>query len=111
MTGETTFIGIDLAWQSNKNHTGIAVLGEGDHGLELMGYSTNVTTLQGVVDYVCAHTTGNAVVAIDAPLIIRNRDGQRPCETEIGRRFGKFQASAHSPNLNRYPHAGSMKLV
>ncbi len=96
----TTFIGIDLAWQSEKNHTGIAVLSEGDQGLELIDYSMgSLKTLQGVVDYVYSHATDNTVIAIDAPLIICNLDGQRPCETQIGHRFGKFHASAHTTNL------------
>jgi predicted RNase H-like nuclease len=108
----TTLIGIDLAWKSNTNHTGIAVLAATEGGVELIDYSMgDIRTLQGVVDYITTHMTENTVIAIDAPLIIRNQTGQRPCETLIGQRFGRFHASAHTSNLKLYPDPNSMKLV
>jgi predicted RNase H-like nuclease len=46
-----------------------------------------------------------ALVAIDAPLIVPNQAGARPCDREITRVFGRFQAGAHPANrrlLERY---------
>lgn len=107
----TTFIGIDLAWQSDKNHSGVAVLRGGNNGARLFSYSTGLTTLMEVANYVLAHATANTVVAIDAPLIIKNPTGQRPCERLIGKRFGHYHASAHTSNLTRYPDAGSVRIA
>ncbi len=53
----------------------------------------------------------NIVLAIDAPLIISNPDGQRSCETEIGRQFGHANASAHTTNLGRIKSRRSLLLV
>ncbi len=106
-----TFIGIDLAWRSDKNYTGAAVL-EGDQsGVVIRCVSAGLTTLNEVQSFIQLHARGNSVVAIDAPLIIVNTEGQRPCEKEIGHRFGAAHASAHTSNLKLYPDAGSTKLV
>ncbi len=106
-----TFIGVDLAWQSDKNHSGVVVLRERGRGAEMVEYSIGIATLQQVVDYVIAHTTADTVVAIDAPLIIRNSEGQRPCEKFIGKKFGSRHASAHTSNLTLYPNPGSVKVA
>jgi predicted RNase H-like nuclease len=41
------------------------------------------------------------VVAIDAPLVVANATGQRPCEGLVSRAFGRFGASCHTSNLAR----------
>ena len=38
------------------------------------------------------------LLGVDAPLLVPNETGKRPCETELGRRFAKFQAGAHPAN-------------
>jgi predicted RNase H-like nuclease len=106
-----TFIGIDLAWRSDKNHTGAAVL-EGDQsGVAIRSVSQGIATLRDVQLFIHTHARGDSVVAIDAPLIILNPEGQRPCEKEIGHRFGASHASAHTSNLKLYPDAGSVRLA
>ena len=88
MTVLTTFIGVDLAWKSDKNRSGVVVARGSVDGVELIACSNGLATLEGVLDYVARHATENTVVAIDAPLIITNQTGQRPCETLIGQSFG-----------------------
>jgi predicted RNase H-like nuclease len=110
MTALTTFIGVDLAWKSDKNHSGVVVAKGSLDEVALTACSNGLATLDGVLDYVIAHTTENTVVAIDAPLVITNQDGQRPCETLIGQQFGARHGSAHTSNLNLYPNAGSVRF-
>ena len=38
------------------------------------------------------------LIGVDAPLLVPNETGKRPCEAEIGRRFARFQAGAHPAN-------------
>jgi len=107
----STFIGIDLAWQTDKNHSGIMVM-EGDKtGAEIISFSKGITNLEAVFNFIKSYKTSNTIIAIDAPLIIKNQTGQRPCEKLIGKKFGSRHASAHSTNLDRYPDAGSVKLA
>ena len=107
----TTFIGIDLAWQSDKNHSGIVVARGDDSGATAERASAGVSSLDALLAFVEEHTTANTVIAIDAPLVIRNETGQRPCETEVSRRFGAYHAGAHSTNLEKYPDAPPCRLV
>ena len=108
----TTFIGVDLAWQTDKNHSGIAVLHGNTNGATLFPLPTGtVFTLLDVVDRVVNNSTDNTVVAIDAPLIIKNTAGQRPCENLIGKKFARYHAAAYPANLTRYPNSGSVEVA
>lgn len=108
---KTTFIGIDLAWQSAKNHSAIAVARGGAGGAVLVDHSEGITSTAGVADYVLSHATANTVVAIDAPLVIANERGQRPAEQAISTRFSSRHAGAYSTSLRLYPNAGSVQLA
>jgi predicted RNase H-like nuclease len=106
-----TFIGIDLAWRSDQNSSGVTAFRGGSDGVQLVNTKQGVRSLDGVVQFVAEHAGNTTVVAIDAPLIIRNRTGQRPCETLVSRRFGAAHAGAHTSNLSLYPEPASVDLA
>jgi len=106
-----SFIGIDLAWKIDGNHSAIAVLAGNEREAQLTATSTAITSMAGIVEFVARHAQTNCVVAIDASLVVRNQTGQRPCETLIAKTFGRHHASCHTTNLSR-PHAETgMRLV
>jgi predicted RNase H-like nuclease len=107
----STFIGIDLAWAVDRNHSGIAVLCGDQCGARLASVGEGVVSLASIVEFVREHSTASAVVAVDAPLAVTNVTGSRECELEIGRRFGRFHASCHSNNLTRTPQPAGVRLV
>lgn len=106
-----TFIGIDLAWRSERNNTGIAVLCGDRGGAELIRVSDSICKIAAVREFVENHAGASTVIAIDAPLIIENTVGQRPCETAVGREYGSREASCHTSNLRLYPDAASVALA
>jgi predicted RNase H-like nuclease len=108
---EATFIGIDLAWRSEKNPSGGAVLRGNRQCARLMDLTSSLASCQAVLSYTEKHATRSTCVAIDAPLIIPNKTGQRPCETLIGKQYGARHASYHSSYRLLYPHAGSVHLA
>ena len=110
-TSDTTFIGVDLAWQGNSNHTGVAIAQATEAGAVLTAISDGITSFDAVAEFVVRHATENTVVAIDAPLVIKNVTGRRNCESLISRKFGARHASAHSSNLTLYPGGGPTELV
>lgn len=105
------FIGIDLAWQSQRNPSGaVALLGSGDR-IEIAEVAPPLRGLPAIHDFIQRHAIGTTVIAIDAPLIITNSSGQRRCERELSQRFGGQHASCHSSNLSLYPNAASVQLA
>lgn len=105
------FVGIDLAWAVDTRHTAIVVLEGGDRRLRFAGLSSDIRTLQGITDFVVKHAVKNSVVAVDAPLVVKNDTGQRICETDVGRAFGRFGASCHSTNRRRLHFEAGERLV
>ena len=108
---EATFVGIDLAWRSDKNPSGGAVLRGNRQCARLIDITASLASSPAVLSYIENHATASVCVAIDAPLIIPNKTGQRPCETLIGKRYGARHASCHSSNLSLYPQAASVHLA
>ncbi len=92
----TTFVGLDLSW-TGRYETGICWL-EGESGSELSctRIEASVRSAQSLAEELAA-VEGPVVVAIDAPLIVTP---ERWVEREIGRRFSRYKASAHSANLD-----------
>ncbi|MGH3330538.1 MAG: DUF429 domain-containing protein [Nocardioidaceae bacterium] len=90
------FVGVDLAWGREKP-SGIAVLDADGHLLHLSSQGDDeaiVATLKPYID-------GDCLVAIDAPLVVENAAGNRPCEAALNRDFARYDAGAHPSNTRR----------
>ncbi|RZO86371.1 MAG: DUF429 domain-containing protein [Oceanococcus sp.] len=106
----TTLVGIDLAWLSHRNPTAIAwgeVFGNELRLTQVIEGLFGITTLTDHLE-VGPEFSG---IAVDAPLIINNPSGSRPCEKGIGRQYGGRKAACHPSNLERYPNADSVALA
>ena len=95
-----TFIGIDLAW-SDRNATGIAVLRSGARGL-LVRQVGLAHTLDEIVAVVHEHASACMVVMVDAPLVVPNLSGRRPCEAALAE-------VSHAQHAAPYP--GNRRLL
>ncbi|MCL6444438.1 MAG: DUF429 domain-containing protein [Alicyclobacillus sp.] len=88
------FFGIDLAF-SPRNPSGLFVINENGK------YVTHEyqTGDQEIVQFIRRHlhAQGNVIV-VDAPLVVHNDVGQRPCEKQVGTTYGGRGASCHSAN-------------
>ncbi len=85
------YIGLDLAWASNRQ-TGIAVIDSSGNLLKLTAVRTNdevEAVLRPFISDPCR-------VAIDAPLVVNNESGARPCELALNKDFRPFDAVAQS---------------
>lgn len=101
--------GIDLAWQSNKNPTALAIGSLKDRELKLTAIAKDLFGIDPIVTYL-NNLPDLSGIAIDGPLIIRNSSGQRKCETLIGQEYGSRHASCHTSNLTLFPKADSVQL-
>ena len=98
-TRMTTFLGIDLGWYGKPS--GLASLVLEGSGLRLRDVTRleNIDEILGWIETQAAG--GDAVAAVDAPLVIPNQAGIRPAEREVNRHFRRFHAGCHAANLGR----------
>ena len=90
------FIGIDLAW-GQRNPTGVAVLDDAGTLLHVSRQHSD----EEILDAVRAYAEGPCVVALDAPLVVTNPTGNRPCEAALNADFARFDAGAHPSNTGK----------
>ena len=95
-TSALHLIGIDLAWGS-RQPTGVAVLDESGRLVRVCAVRTD----EEIETALAAYVEGSCVVAIDAPLIVRNPTGNRPAEAALNRDFARFDAGAHPSNTGK----------
>jgi predicted RNase H-like nuclease len=93
------FLGVDLGWHGKP--TGVARLASGTQGLRLAAVE-RLASAQEVLAWIDRTVAdGDAVVAVDAPLVITNSAGLREADREISRKFGRYHACCNSANLSR----------
>ena len=90
------FVGLDLAWGERKP-TGVAVL-DGDGTLVHVSARTDDAS---ILEAVAPYVAGDCVVGIDAPLIVTNPTGNRPCEAALNKDFRRFESGAHPSNTSK----------
>ena len=90
------FVGVDLAWGENQP-TGLAVLDQNGVLLHVSAVQTDDEIVAALKPYVAGH----CLVAIDAPLIVKNPTGNRPAEAALNQDFARFQAGAHPANTGK----------
>ncbi|MDN4172323.1 DUF429 domain-containing protein [Nocardioides sp. SOB77] len=89
-------IGIDLAW-GERQPTGLAVLDEDG----VLVHVSAVRTDEEIAERLAAYVEGPCLVAIDAPLVVRNETGSRPAEKALTKDFRRFEAGCHPSNLSK----------
>jgi len=100
-----TFIGVDLGWYGKPS--GLASVRLEGSGLRLQNIA-RLEPVDEILGWIAADAgDGDAVVAVDAPLVIPNQTGIRPGERELNREYRRFHAGCHAANLGR-PFAGNV---
>ncbi len=94
--GAASFVGIDLAW-APRHPTGLAALVPGARGLEVAACEARVTDGE-ILAFVGERLADTTVVMVDAPLVVPNAGGMRPCDRLTHVRFGRQHAGAYPAN-------------
>ncbi|MBX7134161.1 MAG: DUF429 domain-containing protein [Fimbriimonadaceae bacterium] len=102
------YLGVDLAWgegteEQSANLSGVVALSATGKILDA-GWCEGVADVASWMDRLGG--SSQSLGFIDAPLVVTNPAGQRLCETEVGRRYGRWKVSAHSTNQNSANKAG-----
>ena len=103
-------VGLDLAWADSKhsrpNESGIVVL-DPDGNVTHAAWTIGVAQ---TVDWIERNVPANALLFVDAPLVVSNATGQRLCEKHVGQRYGRWRVSANSTN-HASPRQAGVKLL
>lgn len=93
------FLGVDLGWYGKPS--GLASIENGREGLRLRSV-TRLEDPDEILRWIETEAgNGRSVVAVDAPLVIRNRTGIREAERAMNEEFRRFHAGCHAANLGR----------
>lgn len=90
------FVGVDLAW-GERRPTGLAVLDDAGR----LVHVSQATNDDEIVAALAPYVESDCLVAIDAPLIVKNATGSRAAEALLNADFARFDAGAHPSNTNR----------
>jgi predicted RNase H-like nuclease/ppGpp synthetase/RelA/SpoT-type nucleotidyltranferase len=90
------FVGIDLAW-GERAPSGLAVLDESGALVHLSRATTDDQIAEALGGYVAA----DCLAGIDAPLVVNNPTGNRPCEAALNHDFARFDAGTHPTNTGK----------
>lgn len=94
-----TFIGVDLGWYGRPSGLASVNLTEGRLHLQSVSRLEHPNEILHWIESQAG--SGNSVVAVDAPLVIRNKTSIRLAERELNRDFRRFHAGCHVANLGR----------
>ena len=92
-TQAARFFGVDLAWSVN-NPSGVCALDEAGNIVDEQSLSSD----EEIIGWIKRLVDGSVVVAIDAPLLVPNMTGRRPCEAAVAREYGSRKAGPHPSN-------------
>jgi len=92
------FLGIDFGWQ--KNPSGLAVLEQDGPILRLLKLEC-LTDPGEIVAWADANAGTDAVIGIDAPIVIPNDTGMRPADRLAHSMYGKYHAGAYPASRAR----------
>ncbi len=95
------FLGLDLAWGRKNTSGACALRWNGTRGKVLdisEALGDDDAILAWIARWDAEFGAEGVLLGVDAPLLVPNDTGKRPCEAEIGRRFARFQAGAHPAN-------------
>jgi predicted RNase H-like nuclease len=86
-------IGVDLAW-ATRNRSGVCAVEDGQ-----VLASACLTSDDEIIAWIRHWGAEDMLVTFDAPLIVRNRAGRRPCESVIASAFAAEHAGPYPANL------------
>ncbi len=92
------FVGIDLAW-SYRNPSAVVVL----EGEKAVAWDDEIGSDEEIIAFL-REVLGEkpALVAVDAPLVVPNEKGLRPCDRKLAEAFRRYEAAPHPANRLRF---------
>lgn len=98
------YLGLDLAW-APRNSSGGAVLVPRENGVELVAASS-LRAHEDILAWIARSRARRAptVLAVNAPIIVENTGGRRPCDELIARHFAEHHVDDYQVNTVNASH-------
>ena len=98
------YLGLDLAW-APRNSSGGAVMEQGDDGTLHLVSTASLRSHEDILTWI-ARNRGRAgcVMAVNAPLIVDNTSGRRPCDVMLEEHFSQHFVDDYSVNTVNASH-------
>jgi predicted RNase H-like nuclease len=102
------YLGLDMAWAPRHSSGGAVIEPTDDGGVELVS-STSLRAHEDMLGWL-ARNRGRAgcILAINAPLIVENTGGQRPCDAALHQHFGSHFVDEYQVNTVNASHPRTM---
>lgn len=106
------FVGLDLAW-SPRNTSGAVILDWDGRTSHPSAWDDALTDDAVIVEFLAREIgAGPALVAVDAPLVVPNETGSRPCDRAVSSAYGHAEAGARPVSRRSVgPHVRGEKIV
>ena len=101
------YLGVDLAWGEGSeakpaNRSGVVAL-EPSGAISDAGWRIGLVA---TIAWIQQHAADDALLFVDAPLVVTNPTGPRLADRQTGQRYGRLWVSANSVNLSSPRQAG-----
>jgi len=94
-------IGLDLAWSSANPSAAVALAWDGQVARPSL-WADRLFSDEEILGFLeKAAPTGPALLAVDAPLLVPNESGARPCDRELSQFYRRAKAIAYPANRRR----------
>lgn len=101
------FVGIDLAWSPRNRSGGVVLSASGQLLAATAILGDDEEVLNFITDAVPANSSG--LVAVDAPLVVPNETGARPCDRYVAAVFSRFEAAPYPANRRNLRQYGGLR--
>jgi len=92
------FCGLDLAWSPRNTSGGVILELQDGRGVPVL-WDDSLGSDEEILSFILEGTQGRpALVAVDAPLIVPNETGSRPCDRELSAVYRRAEAAAYPVN-------------
>lgn len=104
---QTRFLGLDLGWTPRDSSGGV-VLEAGDGGVRMVAADT-LRAHEDVLRWVTRNRgRAGCILVVNAPIIVRNMSGARPCDKLLQEHFARFKIDEVANNIVSASHPRTM---
>ena len=102
------YLGLDLGWTPRDSSGGVVLEPTEDGGVALV-HADSLRAHEDVLRWVSRHRQRvRAVIAFNAPVVVENMSGSRPCDRELQTHFAQYRIDEYANNVMSASHPRTM---